>query len=295
MAAPTRGRGVGGAGRSLGAFGDRVDAAGDRFQAEVGDHADTVQRVGRVGWVAKGVVYGSLAVLVWQVAQQGGAEESADQQGALAELSKGAGGSWLLAIVAFGLFAYALWRLCEALLATSEEPLERAGAAVSGVLHAGLGVIATRLALDGGSDTGGGSSTDQRAAGLMGETWGRLLVGAIGVVLLGVAVEQARRAWTASFMQKIDSTDVRHERSAIELLGRVGHAARAVVYAIVGGFLTVAAVQADADDAKGLDGSLREVAGHGWGAALLAVTAVGLAIYGLYCVMSARHQVLRRS
>jgi hypothetical protein len=275
--------------------GDAVDAMGDRLQAPVRRHAETVQRVGRVGWVAKGFLYVALAILMWQLARQGGSSESADQQGALAELSADKG-AWLIGLVAFGLFAYALWRLCEAFLASSERALDRAGAAVSGLLHLGLGVLATRIALD-GDDAGsgsGGASTDQQAAGLMGHTWGRLLIGVVGVVLLGVAVEQVRRAWTASFMRTIDSTDFQHERSAIEVLGRVGHAARAVVYAIVGGFLTVAAFQADRDDAKGLDGSLREVAEHAWGDTLLAVTAVGLAIYGLYCIVSSRHQVLPR-
>jgi hypothetical protein len=275
---------------------DAIDAAGDRMQAPVREHAETIQRVGRVGWVAKGVLYGALAILVWQVAREGGSSESADQQGALAELSGKGGGTWLLGAVAVGLFAYAAWRLAEALMASSEGKLDRAGALGSGLLHLGLGVLAIVVVVRGDTTGvgGGGGSTDEQAAGLLGSTSGRLLVGLIGVVVLGAAIEQFRRAANASFMRRIDSTDVRHERSAIEVLGRIGHAARGVVWAIVGGFLTVAAIQTDRDDAKGLDGSLREVATHAWGDTLLAVTAVGLAVYGVYCIVSARHQMLVR-
>jgi hypothetical protein len=275
---------------------DAIDAAGDRVQAPVRRHAEVIQRIGRVGWVGKGVLYAALAVLVWQVSRQGGSSESADQQGALAELSGKGGGTWLLGAVAVGLFAYALWRLAEALMASSEGKVDRAAALGSGLLHLALGVLAVVIAVKGDTTDlgGGGASTDERAAGLLGSTSGRVLVGAIGLVVLGAAFEQFRRAANASFMRRIDSTDFRHERSAIEALGRVGHAARGVVWSIVGGFLTVAAFQSDRDDAKGLDGSLREVATHAWGDTLLAVTAVGLAIYGLYCIVSSRHQVLTR-
>jgi hypothetical protein len=294
MAAPTRGRGASTA-RTVDDWGDRIERAGDRIQEPLREHAETIQRVGRVGWVAKGFVYAALAVLVWQLARQGAPAESADQQGALRELAGSSGGTWLLGLVAVGLALYAMWRLSEAAMATSEGAVDRLGALGSGLLHLALAVLAIRLVLDGeASGEGGGTSTDDRAAGLLGSTGGRLLVGAIGLVLIGMAVEQVRRAWTASFMRKIDSTDFRHERSAIEVLGRAGHAARGVVWAIVGGFLAVAAWQVDRDDAKGLDGSLREVAQHAWGDTLLAVTAIGLAMYALFCVVSSRHQVLTR-
>jgi hypothetical protein len=275
---------------------DAIDAAGDRVQAPVRRHAETIQRVGRVGWVAKGVLYGALAVLVWQLAREGGSSESADQQGALAELSGRGVGTWLLGAVAVGLFAYAGWRLAEAVMASSESTVDRVAALGSGLLHLALGVLAVVIVVQGDTTDlgGGGASTDEQAAGLLGSTSGRIVVGAIGLVVLAAAFEQFRRAANASFMRRIDSTDFRHERSTIEVLGRVGHAARGVVWTIVGGFLTVAAVQADRDDAKGLDGALREVATHAWGDTLLAVTAAGLAIYALYCVVSSRHQILPR-
>lgn len=264
---------------------------GSSLRAPVARHADTIERIGRIGWVAKGVLYLSLALLVWRVAAHA-ASGDADQVGALSELS---GGGWeraLLVVVAGGLFLYAAWRLTEAVLARSEEAVERIGAAVSGLIHVGLGVIALRLVADGDSGTGGGTATDQRAAGFLEDGTGRVIIGLLGLVLVGVAVEQFRRAWTASFMRKLDYPELPGERPTIKALGRAGHAARGVVWAIVGGFLTVAAVQADPDDAKGLDGALREVAERSWGDVLLAVTAVGLALYGVYCILSARHQRL---
>ena len=79
-------------------------------------------------------------------------------------------------------------------------------------------------------------------------------------------------------------------REFVEAAGRAGSASRGVVFAIIGIFLIVAAVHHNAGQAKGLGGALAELASHAYGQATLAVVAVGLIAYGLFCMAQARYR-----
>ena len=67
---------------------------------------------------------------------------------------------------------------------------------------------------------------------------------------------------------------VSHE--SIVTLGRVGWVGRGIVMGLVGWFLTSAAVQFRPDEAKGIDGALREVTDSTLGALLVGFAAVAL-------------------
>ena len=75
-------------------------------------------------------------------------------------------------------------------------------------------------------------------------------------------------------------------------LGRVGWAGRGVVMGLVGWFVTRAAIEFKADEAKGIDGALRDATGSSVGALFVAFAAVALTLYGAFCVISAPRQRL---
>jgi len=112
---------------------------------------------------------------------------------------------------------------------------------------------------------------------------------AIGLVLIGMALFQIWHSTIkAKFMKRMAPPD--GIAGAVETLGRIGYAARSVVFAISGIFFIVAAVQYDPNKSKGVSGSLRELAGHGWGRALLWATAIGLFAFGAFCLAEARYR-----
>ena len=78
--------------------------------------------------------------------------------------------------------------------------------------------------------------------------------------------------------------------SWIAPLGRFGYAARSVVFALIGWFLFQAGLDYRPDESKGISGSLKELAGEGWGQAALWVVAIGLLSYGLFNLAEARHR-----
>ena len=69
-----------------------------------------MERLGRVGLAAKGVLYAVVGILAVKVAL-GGREQSPDKDGALTTIAQQPFGRGLLVLLALGLAGYALWRL----------------------------------------------------------------------------------------------------------------------------------------------------------------------------------------
>jgi hypothetical protein len=158
------------------------------------------------------------------------------------------------------------------------------------VLYAGLAV--GTFAILAGS-TGGGSSQeeDTATAVVLDLPLGRVLVAAAGLAFVVGGLVNAYRALSGSFRD-----DLREEamhaaaRPCYVAFGVVGHLARAVVFVLIGIFLVRAAWQYDPDEAIGLDEALRKIADEPYGPLLLGAVALGLAAYGLFCLVQARYR-----
>jgi hypothetical protein len=66
--------------------------------------------------------------------------------------------------------------------------------------------------------------------------------------------------------------------------------ARAVVFGLVSWFFFNAAVDYNANKARGLDGALRKLAAQTYGDWILGVVAAGLFAYGVFCVIQSRYR-----
>lgn len=249
-----------------------------------------LELLARLGYAARGVVsliVGGLALL----AALGRGGRTTDSKGALQTLMQQPLGECLLGIVAVGLFGFALWRLFQSLLdadglGTAPKALaRRAGQAVSAVVYFGLGVFATRLLLAAGRTGGGEQDARDWTAWLLGQPFGRWVVAAAGLALIGAAIGIAYRAWTASFHQRLACGDAARW---VVPLGRLGFAARAVVLLTAGAFLVIAAYRSDPSAARGLSGVLLALQEQPFGQALFAMVALGLAAFGLFGLVQAR-------
>ena len=254
-----------------------------------------VERLGRLGLVAKGVLYGVVGILAIKVAL-GGREESPDKNGALTAIAEQPFGRGLLIALAVGLTAYALWRLAQGFLDRDnegEDPkgLAKRGAAVAKaawyLLLAGLTV--DRLLSSGGG--GAGSNEQQTTAGVFDLPLGRYLVYGAGVAFLGAAAFNGYRAVTCKFNKKLETGQMGEaEEKAATGVGILGHLARMAVFGLIGAFLLEAAWTFDPKEARGLDGALLELAQEPYGGLLLGTVAVGLLCYALYCFVQARYR-----
>jgi len=151
-------------------------------------------------------------------------------------------------------------------------------------------VVAVRLIVGQGGQ-GGNDQAKTLTAKVLDLPAGRWLVGLVGLVIAGVGVYFAKQGWNREFLQELDLADAgAGERSLVERTGVVGNIGRGAVFVVVAWFLIKAAVQYDANEAQGLDGALRSLADQPYGQVLLAAAAVGLAAYGAFAMLSARHR-----
>ena len=76
-------------------------------------HSPAFEILARIGFVARGVIYGTIGLLAIQVAIHS-SNEKTNQRGAMQAIEKQPFGHWLLIAVAIGLGSYALWRFVQA-------------------------------------------------------------------------------------------------------------------------------------------------------------------------------------
>jgi hypothetical protein len=253
-----------------------------------------VERLGRLGLVAKAVLYAVIGLLAIQVAR-GGREESPDKRGALRTIAEQPFGKWLLVLLAAGLAAYALWRLAQAILDRDNEGegpkglVKRAAALGKAGWYSLLCALTVSTLLGDGNE--GGGNEQQQTAGVFEWAFGRYIVYAAGFAFVGAAAFNGWRAVTCKFNKKLKTGEMNGaEEAAVTGVGILGHLARMVVFGLIGVFLVRAAWEYDPMRARGLDGALLEVAQAPYGGPLLGAVAVGLLAYAAYCLVQARYR-----
>lgn len=261
--------------------------------------------LGRTGWVAKGIVYGLAGVLAVPIALGGksgdasrGGSGEASQTGAIEEVAEAPAGSVLLVALAVGLVLYALWRLTTALLPGDNDLdtwVHRAAYLGSAVLYGFLAWVSISFVTGGGSSSssGGGDGIEKASRMLLEQPGGRWLLGIAAIVGLGSGAYFVYKGLAMTFLEQIDLSGAHAaERTFIEQSGRLGWVGRAVTVGLVSLFVLLAAIEADPDEAKGLDSALRDTADDTLGSALVLLAGVGLVVYGVFAAVSARRRRL---
>ena len=252
-----------------------------------------VERAGRAGYVAKGVLYGLIGVIAIQVPLDL-EDQPEDRHGALRLVGQQPLGEFLLLALAAGLAGYALWRLVQGIFDTEDDGTDPKGLAKRGsylaraVLYGFFAFSAFALVAGLGSS---GGNEQKEAATAFDLPLGRWLVAAVGLGFLGAGVYNGYRSLTKDFRKHLREHEVSPKvHGWVIAFGVVGHAARAVVLGLIGIFLVRAAWEYDPSEAKGIDGALRTLAEAPYGPALLFAVGAGLIAYGAFCLVQARYR-----
>lgn len=244
----------------------------------------------RIGLATKGGVYLLVGWMALRAATgRGGRIEGS--HGAVETIGRQPFGDTLLLAVGCGLGFFALWRVLQAAVnLDGKSGLSGAGKriayAMSAAIYGALSLTAFQLAL-------GEHTADHQprtwAARALAQPYGELLLGAVG---MGVALYGVVHLWhavTAHFRKHLDLSTLGHPaRSLVIWIGRIGTAARGVVFCVIGYHLVRAALEARPSEAKASDGALRTLAAAPHGELILAGTAVGLFLYGAFMLLRAR-------
>jgi uncharacterized membrane protein YidH (DUF202 family) len=257
-----------------------------------------IEKLARFGYAVKGIVYGLIGILAVQAAFTAGGKTTGSK-GALHTIAAQPFGSFLLILIAIGLLGYVIWRFVQAIndpehqKTNTKRVVARIGYAISGILYLGLAASAVQIVLNVGGG-GGGNSTQTWTARLLGQPFGRWLVGLVGALVIGVGFYRLYRAYTIEFRKNLNLSEMSPQQEVWAVrISRLGITARGIVFVLIGFFLIQAAKQFNPNQAKGLDGVLLEIAQRPHGQILLALVAIGLVAYGIYMLVQARYRRIR--
>ena len=250
-------------------------------QALPGDLAgeSKFQWLTRVGFLARGLLYILIGVLVI------GTGRTEDLAGALEYVGHGAG-RLMLMVIAAGLATYGLWRLSDAAFGiehgsgTAKALRKRAAAAGIGFIYLFLSYKAVRVLFSKRAEAPG--ETQRQADTVLDLPGGEWVLGLVALIMAAAAATQLIKSVKCSFLLKLDADAL---GLAAKWLGRLGYAARGVIFACVALLLARAAIDRDSNEAGGLEQALDLLSGP-----TLYAVAAGLMLFGAFSIIEARYR-----
>ncbi|MGJ7441814.1 DUF1206 domain-containing protein [Aquipuribacter sp. MA13-6] len=270
---------------------DLGDQAKDSYEdVKDSDEVDTLQRVGRYGYVVYGLVHVVLGALAVSLAFGGGSEEDASTTGAMQTLAEQPFGMVLIWAIAVGMAALVVWQLLEAVLDPDDEGAK--GRVKGGGKAVAYGVVAAgafSIALSGGSGGSGGSTEESMTQRLLALPLGQVLVGAVAVGILVVAAYHVHKGLSRKFFSDVETADLSAKgRKVVEWTGLIGYPAKGVAFGAIGVLFMLAAIRGSSEEAGGMDEGLAALREAPFGTAVLVAVGLGFALFGVYCLARAR-------
>lgn len=245
------------------------------------------KNLARLGFAVNGLMHVIIGLIAIGVATGGGG--SADQSGALGQLSGNPAGTVILWVTAVGLIALGVWLIVSALLFPSQDKKQKAKELVTGlgkgIAYLAVGGTAVTFASGGSSD--GESQVDSLSASLLAAPGGVIVLWALALVVIGIGGYFVFKGAKRRFIDDIALPGGTAGR-AVVALGIAGYVAKGVALAFTGVLLSIAAATADPSQAAGLDGSLKALAELPLGQVILILIGLGFVAYGVYCFVRAR-------
>lgn len=265
-----------------------LGGAGDATVQEV---AGWVPPIARLGYAAKGVVFALVGWIAIRAAMAAGDAGGATE--ALASLTDERGGQLMLMVIAIGLLAHVIWRAVQALLDPEHAGTDakriavRLFYALSGVIYASLAWTAWQLGR--GDPTGSENGQEIWVARLLEQPFGQWLVMLAGLGVIGYGLHQLVKAARGDVNRRMRAGGL-IDPHWLNLIGRIGVAARGLVFLPIGWFVFAAGREYRAEEAADLDEVL-QMFGHGW---LLAAVGAGFIAYGLNQIAKAVYRRIER-
>jgi Domain of Unknown Function (DUF1206) len=232
----------------------------------------------RVGYAVVGLLYVTVGFLAARIALLGSRDRVAGMEGALRTLLSQTEGAWIVAAMAAGLLAFAIWRLMQTFSARKAGFLRRAGWFVTAAGYGILAVTAVRLLL---RARGGFPLRRVGLDWLLASAPGRIALQVAGVILIVAGLVAVFQGISGRLPAWLAETGTARTRTAFSRLARIGLAARGIVGGVMGFLLVKAVADHDPREVMEIGGSLREISHRSpAGPLLMGVVALGLLFYG---------------
>ncbi len=275
---------------------ETIEQAVEAAATEIVRHPYT-KKFARLGFYTKGflfVVIGALAILVALGAR--GSGTLADPTGALEAIAKERFGKMILLVFAIGAVAHGAWNILRGVA-----DVDDAGRSVQGIIRrigaGGIGVFYLFLAwkawdlIEAAQIVESAKIQKTLTAIMLGLPLGALLVFIVGASVVGVGFHECYSGVTGKFQETFRLREMTGAKKiVIAALGFFSFLARGLIFALIGYFFIVAAIDSNAEEAVGLDGALLLLAQSYFGKTLLFAVAAGLICHGILSLYEARYR-----
>ncbi|RYF89420.1 MAG: DUF1206 domain-containing protein [Caulobacteraceae bacterium] len=246
----------------------------------------------RAGYASRGFVYLSIGGLAASAAVEL-ARTPAGAKGAIVALAHWPLGFVWVTLIAVGLIGFAIWRGLQSVFdadhqgKTAKGIASRIGQAISGIVYGALAWSLLEL-LDELEDFGEADEAQtarESAADLLSLPFGQWVLLVVGLFVLGVGIGGVVQAFRTDFGKRLGC------RAGVKRwacwVGRIGYGMRGLAFLPLGFTLARAGLDQRAAEARNLGGALQTLEAQPFGSAVLFVTGLGLAAFGLYAVLEA--------
>lgn len=249
----------------------------------------------RVGYVARGLVFliiGGLALL----AANGSGGRPQGIRDALETLFHRPLGGLLLWLLAAGLLCFAGWRFLQSFFDSDRYGrslygmMRRTAFAGSGLFYFGLALATVQITIEERRMTEDHAARDW-TQWLMAQPLGRALTWLIAMTFVAVAIGLVVKMLRAPYRHHLDPDKL--ARAWAISLASFGLLTRAVVFLMIGAFLSFAAYDSNSTEVVGLSGALRILQQQVYGGWLLGIAALGLLAFGCFEMIEAAARRVR--
>jgi len=258
-----------------------------------------IKKLAQFGFYTKGflfIVIGILAIMV-AIGEKGG--QISDASGALSRIAQATYGKVFLIIFIAGAFGHGAWNVLRGVADVDNAGNDLQGIgkriiAVSvGLFYFFLAWTAWSIVFTANVAVENGTMQKTFTAILLALPFGAILVAAIGLAVIGAGINECYRGLTGKVQEHFRQYKLEgNSRSIISVLGFLSFLARALIFGLIGWFFIAAAIEANPNEAIGIDGALRTLAASYYGKILLFLTSAGLICFGVLSLYEAKYRRL---
>ena len=255
-----------------------------------------IEYYARVGYGAKGVIYATVGLLALFEALDLNSGKTVGSEGMLQEVVTLPFGRLLLGILMVSLVGYVTWRFVQAIFDPEHsgcdlsDIVRRISYACSGVAYSGVAFSAFKILIP-AVGNGREKTPEDWAVQLMRQPFGRWLLAAVGFTILGIGCYYFYRSYKAAFRKRFKLHHMSDtEKTWATLVGRVGIAARGVVYAVIGCYAIRAAWEFEPDMIKTTEDALAVFENNPTDEWILAILGMGFIAYGTHMAFQSRYR-----
>lgn len=247
----------------------------------------------RWGYAGRGLVYVAVAGLSLYAIWSGGQAEGTST--IFKQLESSWWGIIVLALIAFGLLSYAVWRLVCAAYdledygSGAKATIARLGQVTTGIIHGAIGVGALIIMLIGGGGSDDKSVITKATEWVMQLPGGPIIVMIVGAITIGAGLYYLQKGWKGKYQEHLMANEFTTNWNWVL---KAGVMSQAVLILIIGGFLFYAGITADPSQAGGTGEAFSWLREQTYGQILVILICLGLLAFALFCFVNARYRIV---